>query len=51
MDARTTFDTLMGGLLVSRWQDVGPTTAEFQRKRLLEAFAECAPAEAVPASA
>ena len=51
VDARTTFDTLMGGLLASRWQDVGPTTAEFQPKRLLEAFAECAPAEAVPASA
>ena len=51
VDARTTFDTLMGGLLASRWQDVGPTTAELQRQRLLGAFAECAPAEAVPASA
>ena len=50
VDARTTFDTLTDGLL-ARWQDVGPTTAELQRKRLLEAFAECAPAEAVPASA
>jgi hypothetical protein len=49
--ARTTFDTLMDGLLTNRWQYVGPTTAELQRKRLLEAFAECAPAEAVPASA
>jgi hypothetical protein len=51
VDARATFDTLMGSLLASRWQDVGPTTAEHQRKRLLEAFAECAPVEAVPASA
>ena len=51
LDARTTFDTLMDGLLTNRWQYVGPTTAELQRKRLLGAFAECAPAEAVPASA
>ena len=51
VDARATFDTLISGLLTSRWQDVGPTTAELQRQRLLGAFAECAPAEAVPASA
>jgi hypothetical protein len=51
VEARMTFDTLMDGLLANRWQDIGPTTAELQRKRLLEAFAECAPAEAVPASA
>jgi hypothetical protein len=51
VDARATFDTLMGGLLATRWQDVGPTTAELQRQRLLGAFAECAPAEAVPAFA
>ena len=51
VEARTTFDTLMEGLAAKRWQDVGPTTAEFQRKRLIEAFAECAPVETVSASA
>jgi|ERR1035441_4403673 hypothetical protein len=51
VDARSTFDTLMKGLAAKRWQDIGPTTAELQRKRLIEAFAECAPAETVPASA
>jgi hypothetical protein len=50
VEARTTFDTLMDGLVAQRWQDVGPTTAELQRKRLVEAFAECAPVETVPAS-
>ncbi len=50
VEARTTFDTLMQGL-AKRWQDIGPTTAEFQRKRLVEAFAECAPLQIVPASA
>jgi hypothetical protein len=48
IEARTTFDTLMNGLAAERWQDTGPTTAELQRKRLIEAFAECAPARAVP---
>jgi hypothetical protein len=51
VEARTTFDTLMQGLAAKRWQDIGPTTAEFQRKRLLQAFAECAPLPSVPASA
>ena len=51
VEARTTFDTLMQGLVAKRWQDTGPTTAEFQRKRLVEAFAECAPLQTVPASA
>ena len=51
VEARTTFDTLMQGLAAKRWPDAGPTTAEFQRKRLLEAFAECAPLQTVPASA
>ncbi len=51
VEARTTFDTLMEGLVATRWQDVGPTTAEFQRKRLVEAFAECGPPQTVPASA
>src|SRR5436309_16004452 len=41
VEAHTTFDTLMQGLAVKQWQDIGPTTAEFQRKRLLQAFAEC----------
>jgi hypothetical protein len=50
VEARTTFDTLMEGLAAKRWQDVGPTTAEFQRKRLVEAFAECAPLQTVSAS-
>jgi hypothetical protein len=51
VEARTTFDTLMQGLVDRRWQDLGPTTAESQRKRLVEAFAECAPRQNVPASA
>src|SRR3954447_22507503 len=51
VEAHTTFDTLMQGLAVKRWQDIGPTTAEFQRKRLLQAFADCAPLQTVPASA
>ena len=51
VEARTTFDTLMDGLVAQRWRDVGPTTAELQRRRLVTAFAECAPMEAVPASA
>jgi hypothetical protein len=51
VEARTTFDTLMKGLAAERWQDVGPTTAELQRKRLIDAFAECAPPQPVPASA
>ena len=51
VEARTTFDTLMKGLAAERWQDVGPTTAELQRKRLVDAFAECAPPQTVPASA
>jgi hypothetical protein len=50
VEARRTFDTLMQGLAAERWQDVGPTTAESQRKRLVEAFAECAPRPTVPAS-
>jgi hypothetical protein len=41
----------MQGLAAKRWQDVGPTTAEFQRRQLVEAFAECAPLQTVPASA
>jgi hypothetical protein len=49
VEARTTFNTLMDGLLASRWKDVGPTTAQLQRQRLVEAFAECAPVETVPA--
>jgi hypothetical protein len=49
VEARTTFNTLMDGLLASRWKDVGPTTAQLQRQRLVEAFAECAPVEIVPA--
>ena len=51
VEARKTFDTLMQGLAAKRWQDVGPTTAESQRTRLLEAFAECAPPQTVPTSA
>jgi hypothetical protein len=38
------------GLVAQRWQDVGPTTAELQRKRLVLAFTDCAPVEAVSAS-
>lgn len=49
IEARTTFDTLMEGLAAARWQDTGPTTAELQRRRLVEAFAECSPPGAVPA--
>jgi hypothetical protein len=49
IEARTAFDTLMDTLAAARWQDTGPTTAELQRKRLIEAFAECAPAQPVPA--
>ncbi|MGZ6564851.1 MAG: hypothetical protein ACXVH1_35825 [Solirubrobacteraceae bacterium] len=49
VEARTTFDTLMDGLVAERWQDVGPTTAELQRKRLVLAFTDCAPVETVPA--
>ena len=51
MQARNAFDTLMDGLAAERWQDNGPTTAELQRKRLIEAFAECTPVQTVPASA
>ena len=50
VEARTTFDTLMDGLVAQRWQDVGPTTAELQRRRLVRAFTDCAPDETVPAS-
>jgi hypothetical protein len=46
-EARTTFDTLMESLTAERWHDNGPTTAELQRRRLVEAFAECAPVETV----
>ena len=49
MEARTAFDTLMDGLAAARWQDMGPTTAELQRKRLIEAFAECGPGGPVAA--
>ena len=49
MEAHTTFETLMDGLTAERWQDNGPTTAELQRRRLVQAFAECAPAEPVSA--
>jgi hypothetical protein len=49
VEARTAFDTLMESLADARWQDMGPTTAERQRKRLIEAFAECGPAGPVPA--
>jgi hypothetical protein len=51
VEARTTLDTLMEALAASRWKDMGPTTAELQRKRLIQALAECAPVQAVPASA
>jgi len=50
VEARTTFDTLMGSLAAQRWQDVGPITAELQRKRLVEAFTDCAPLKTVPAA-
>ena len=48
---RNHVDTLMQGLAATRWQDVGPTTAESQRTRLVEVFAECAPPQTVAASA
>jgi hypothetical protein len=51
VEAHITFDTLMGGLAAERCHDTGPTTAELQRKRLVAAFAECAPGETVPGSA
>ena len=51
VQARKAFDTLMDGLAAERWQPNGPRTAELQRKRLIEAFAECAPGETVAASA
>jgi len=51
VEARAAFHTLMQDLAAKRWQDVGPTTAESQRKRLVEAFSECAPRQTVPASA
>jgi hypothetical protein len=51
VEARTTFGTLMDALAAERWQDNGPTTAELQRKRLVEAFSECAPVETVPDTA
>ena len=50
VEARKMFDTLMDGVVAERWQDIGPTTAELQRRRLVEAFAECAAVETVPAS-
>jgi hypothetical protein len=49
VEAYTTFETLMKSLIAERWQDNGPTTAELQRRRLVEAFAECAPVETVSA--
>ena len=51
VEAHTAFDTLMEGLAAERWQHNGPTTAELQRERLIEAFGECAPGQTVPASA
>ena len=51
VEARKAFEMLMRGLAAERWQPNGPTTAELQRERLIEAFAECAPLEIVPASA
>jgi hypothetical protein len=51
VEARTTFNTLMDGLAADRWQDKGPTTAELQRGKLVQAFAECAPVEALSTSA
>ena len=48
VEAHITFETLMDGLKTERWEDNGPTTAEIQRRRLVQAFAECAPVE--PAS-
>lgn len=49
VEARTTFETLMKSLAAERWQDAGPTTAELQRRRLVQAFGECAPVEIVSA--
>jgi hypothetical protein len=49
VEARTTFETLMESLTAERWPDNGPTTAELQRRRLVAAFAECAPVEPVSA--
>jgi hypothetical protein len=49
VEAHTTFETLMESLTAERWQDTGPTTAELQRRRMVEAFAECAPVETVSA--
>lgn len=49
VEAHTTFETLLESLTAERWQDNGPTTAELQRRRLVEAFAECAPVETVSA--
>jgi hypothetical protein len=49
VEAHTAFETLMHDLTVERWQDNGPTTAELQRRRLVEAFAECAPVANVSA--
>ena len=51
VEARTLFDTLMDDAIAKRWPDNGPTTAELQRKRLVEAFVECAPVETVRAVA
>jgi hypothetical protein len=51
VEARTAFETLMQGLAAKRWKDIGPTTAESQRKRLVKALAECAPMQTVSASA
>ena len=49
VEAHTSFATLMESLAADRWQDIGPTTAELQRRRLVAAFAECAPVETVSA--
>ncbi len=51
VEARSAFETLMQGLAAKRWKDVGPTTVESQRKRLVKALAECAPMQKVSASA
>jgi hypothetical protein len=51
VEARATFDALMDGLTADRWPDKGPTTAELQRGKLVEAFAECAPVEPLSTSA
>jgi hypothetical protein len=37
------FKTLMDGLAAARWQENGPAAAELQRKRLVQAFADCVP--------